>query len=76
MKGAIESLLYPGGRRSWENPELTSLNRLPPHATLARPRTLALDGEWDFRIVGRPEEAPRAAGLAGGWSTEIGRAHV
>ncbi|TML88038.1 MAG: DUF4981 domain-containing protein [Actinobacteria bacterium] len=69
MKSAVESLLFPGGRRSWENPELTSLNRLPPHATLARPRTLALDGEWEFRIVSRPEEAPHAAGLARGWTT-------
>jgi hypothetical protein len=32
----IESLLFLGGGRSWESPELTSLNRVPPHATLER----------------------------------------
>ena len=35
---ALASLLHPGGRRSWENPELTSLNRLPARATLGAPR--------------------------------------
>ena len=66
---ALDALLYPGGSRSWQNPELTSLNRLPPRATLERDPSLrrSLDGDWGFRLVGRPEEATRALGLARGW---------
>jgi beta-galactosidase len=58
---AVESLLFPGGRRSWENPELTSLGRLPPRAWLEREpsRRRSLTGRWDFRLVRRPEEALR-----------------
>ena len=65
----LESLLHPGGRRSWENPELTSLNRLPPRATLERAANLerSLDGDWEFRLVDRPDDATRALGLTGGW---------
>ena len=65
----LESLLHPGGRRSWENPELTSLNRLPPRATLERAAGLerSLDGDWEFRLVDRPDDATRALGLTGGW---------
>ncbi len=67
----LEALLHPGGSRSWENPELTSLNRLPPRATLERDPALrrGLGGDWQFRLVGRPEEAPHALGLARGWDT-------
>jgi beta-galactosidase len=63
VRSALEALLFPGGRRSWENPELTSLNRLPPRATLDRPADLTrvLDGRWDFRLVDRPELALRSA---------------
>ncbi len=65
----------PDGRpcfmRSWEMPQLTSLNKLPPHATLypfpnaeaalrlersTSPWFLSLDGTWDFQIKSRPEE--------------------
>ena len=68
---ALESLLHPGGGRSWENPELTSLNRLPPRATLQRTGSdeRSLDGDWEFRLVGRPEDAPGALGRARGWDT-------
>jgi beta-galactosidase len=68
---ALAALLHPGGSRSWENPELTSLNRLPPHATLERDgsRQRSLDGDWEFRLVGRPDDAPRAIGRARGWDT-------
>ncbi len=72
MSGAaLEALLFPGGSRSWENPELTSLNRLPPRATLERDPSLRrrLDGDWEFRLAARPEEAARALGLARGWDT-------
>jgi beta-galactosidase len=62
VRAGLQALLFPGGRRSWETPELTSLNRLPPSATLARPadRIRVLDGDWEFRLVGRPELAARA----------------
>jgi beta-galactosidase len=67
--GALESLLHPGGRRSWESPELTSLNRLPPRATLARPESSvrSLEGDWEFRLVARPDDAPGALARARGW---------
>ena len=57
---ALETLLHHGGGRSWESPELTSLNRVPASATLARDGALALDGTWDFALVARPEDAPSA----------------
>ena len=70
---ALETLLFAGGSRSWENPELTSLNRLPPRATLDRDPSLrrSLDGGWEFRLAGRPEGAARALGLARGWDTVL-----
>ena len=57
MSAALETLLYPGGLPSWEAPELTGLNRLPPRATLDRPERRSLAGEWDFRLAPRPEDA-------------------
>jgi beta-galactosidase len=51
-------------------PELASLNRLRPTATVRRPpaRVRRLDGRWQFRLVARPEDAERALGRARGWS--------
>jgi len=66
---ALDELLYLGGRPSWELPEVSSLHRLPPRATLARSAVRLLDGEWDFRLVDRPEEASRALGLRRGWDS-------
>ena len=60
-RGALESLLFPGGRPSWQTPELTSLNKLPPRATLEGRPQASLDGDWEFRLAGRPEEALRPA---------------
>ncbi len=66
-------LLQTGPLKSWQSPETLSLNRLPARATLypypsARaalagrreksPWWLSLDGEWDFRLVSRPEAVP------------------
>lgn len=50
-------------------PELASLNRLPPTATLARAaaRTRDLTGRWDFRLAARPEDAPKALAAVRGW---------
>ncbi len=68
---ALESLLRPGGQRSWETPELTSLNRLPPRATLEPPPVLtrSLDGPWEFRLAAAPDEAPAALMRTRGWDT-------
>jgi beta-galactosidase len=84
MPDGLDPLLFPGGRKSWESPELTSLNRLPPRATLVpfrspeRAATLdrrkspwfaPLDGEWEFRLADRPEQASRALRAARGWTS-------
>jgi beta-galactosidase len=50
---ALETLL---ADRAWEQPELTSLNRVPPSATLRRP-AISLAGEWDFALLPRPDAA-------------------
>jgi beta-galactosidase len=59
---ALESLLYAGGRPTWQLPELPSLNRLPPRAWLERDasRRRSLAGQWELTLVGRPEAALRA----------------
>ena len=68
---ALESLLHPGGQSSWEAPELTSLHRLAPRATLERPPALtrSLDGPWEFRLATAPDEAPAALTRTRGWDT-------
>jgi len=62
VRAALEALLFPGGRPSWESPELTSLQRLPPRATLERTEQRSLDGRWAFRLSPRPEDALGARG--------------
>ncbi len=66
---ALAGLLHQGGRPTWQLPELTGLNRLPPRATVRRgpARTVDLDGVWDFRLVPRPEDAPAALAGRTGW---------
>ena len=64
-------LLQIANINSWENPQLPSLNKLPPHATFypfptpeaalnftreQSPWFLSLNGLWDFQIKSRPEE--------------------
>ena len=68
-RSALESLLHVAGRRTWQLPELASLNRERPTATLARSRSRVqiLDGDWSFRLVDRPENAPGAVDRARGW---------
>jgi beta-galactosidase len=43
---------------------------LPPASTLrrARSRVRSLDGRWQFKLARRPEDAPRLANRARGWS--------
>jgi beta-galactosidase len=66
---SLESLLSIGACRTWELPELASLNRLAPTATLTRSasRVRDLDGRWEFRLAPRPEDAPRALSNTRGW---------
>ena len=67
-------MLHHGLIRAWENPELTSLNKLPPRATFTHfatakqaltrnpdksPWVLPLNGEWQFRVEPTPEDALR-----------------
>ncbi|MFO7635617.1 MAG: glycoside hydrolase family 2 TIM barrel-domain containing protein [Caldilinea sp.] len=76
-------LLHLGGLPTWEMPQLTSFNRLPPRATLIpfptakdahqksreeSPWITFLDGVWDFKIFGRPEQVTYAAVENGAWS--------
>src|SRR5215211_3217607 len=53
----LETLMFHGGGPAWEQPELTSLNRLAPRATLDGRHRVPLDGTWEFALVGRPEDA-------------------
>lgn len=76
-------LLFLAGQPSWKMPQLTGLNRLPPRATLYpfptaedalhKPREespwfLLLNGVWDFKIFGAPEQVTGAAVHQGTWS--------
>ncbi|MFO7633346.1 MAG: hypothetical protein R6W76_12440, partial [Caldilinea sp.] len=80
---AMLPLLHLGGLPTWEMPQLTSFNRLPPRATLIpfptakdahqksreeSPWITFLDGVWDFKIFGRPEQVTYAAVENGAWS--------
>jgi beta-galactosidase len=60
---ALETLLRHGGGHAWENPELTSLNRVPPGATLLRAGPVSLNGMWEFALAARPEEAAAVTGF-------------
>lgn len=66
-------LLQTGALKTWQNPETLSLNRLAARATLypfptaaaaranrreGSPWWRSLNGEWDFRLVARPEDVP------------------
>jgi beta-galactosidase len=77
-------LLQIANTNSWENPQLPSLNKLPPHATfypfptvdaalnLARdqsPWFLLLNGMWDFQIKSCPEEVTPSVLNSKKWST-------
>ena len=70
------------GQPSWEMPELTSLRKLAPRATLwpfatpesARSRlpetsslVRRLSGDWEFMLFDRPGDVTPAALAAGGW---------
>ncbi len=80
-KNILPLLLF-GGKRSWELPELTNINKLPPRATFYyynnekdaalgdRDRSYIkfLNGKWDFKIKKNPYEATERELTAGGWA--------
>jgi beta-galactosidase len=68
----FNTLLEIGGQKTWEMPQLTGLNKLPPHSShlpyptpedalennhVSSPWFLNLNGIWDFKIVSGPEKA-------------------
>jgi beta-galactosidase len=77
-------LLIISGTNSWENPQITGLNKLPPRATLypfptseaaltlkreQSPWFLSLNGTWEFLIKSRPEEVTEKAVQSQAWSS-------
>ena len=80
----ILPLLIISGVNSWENPQLTSLNKLPPRATLypfptpesaltlkreQSPWFFSLNGTWDFQIKSRPEEVTEETVQSQAWTS-------
>jgi len=75
-------MLFIAGEKSWEQPELTALNTLPPHAllipfsgalgafdaTAPSPWLQSLRGTWEFKLLPRPEAATEGELAAGGWA--------
>ncbi len=76
-------LLLISGAKTWEMPQLPSLNKLPARATLIpypsaenaltleRDKSswfMNLNGQWDFKIKSRPEHVTATALRAGEWS--------
>lgn len=76
-------LLMNGGVPAWKNPQLSSLNKLPPHAAYFPYSSAAeaagldwrssaevkiLNGTWDFHLFERPEEVTSQALKAAKWS--------
>lgn len=75
-------LLLVGQTKSWELPELTSINTLPPHALAvpfpadaapqadhtASPLYQSLSGTWEFKLLPRPEAATAQALAEDGWA--------
>lgn len=77
-------MLFIAGERTWEMPQLPSLNKLPPRALTVPFATLAdaltmdrarspwfqpLNGNWDFKILPQPEAVTEQAVHTGQWRT-------
>jgi beta-galactosidase len=80
----FDALLEIGGRKTWEMPHLTSINKLPPHATaipfpsplfaLSREREASpwfhsLNGFWDFKLAPRPGDVTDELISQPGWDS-------
>ncbi len=64
------SLLYVGGKPTWQMPELTEIHKLPAHATLHHDRAkLDLNGLWDFQIKPHPDQVTEAELAQTPWSS-------
>ncbi|MFZ9291248.1 MAG: glycoside hydrolase family 2 TIM barrel-domain containing protein [Ilumatobacteraceae bacterium] len=50
-----------GALRPWEDPAVTSLRRLPMHATIRRDDVISLDGEWRLAVHPHPDAVPESA---------------
>jgi beta-galactosidase len=76
-------LLFLAGAKTWEMPQLPSLNKLPARATLMpypsaaealkltpeqSPWFMSLNGQWDFKIQPHPEAVTESAIASGEWS--------
>src|ERR1041384_720738 len=84
MAGKVLPLLFLSNSKTWEMPELPSLNKLTAHASvtpfssssaaLDREREKSpwfqnLNGQWDFKIVRNPQLATDTAISTGEWSS-------
>src|SRR5258705_10552534 len=76
-------MLLIAGAKTWEMPQLTSMNKLPARARLLpypsasdaltferekSPWFLNLNGQWDFKVKPRPEAVTAEAVGAADWS--------
>lgn len=81
---SVLPLLYLGGEKTWEMPQLPALNTLPPRATLIPfpsandARTLDrtqspwfadLSGEWQFKLQAKPDDVTRDVVNSESWSS-------
>jgi len=84
LDSSVLPMLYLAGQKSWEMPQLPSLNKLPPRATLIpypsatdaltleREKSawfISLNGQWQFKIKRNPDEATWEAVRANDWSS-------
>src|SRR3954463_10459689 len=81
-EASVLPMLFVGGLKSWELPELTALNTLPAHALTipflaahaagddpARsPWFYSLSGTWEFKLLPRPEATTLEALADAGWA--------
>jgi len=82
MDSHVLPMLFIAGERTWEMPQLPSLNKLPPRALTvpfasleqalamnreASPWYQTLNGNWDFKILPQPEAATPQAIREGAW---------
>ena len=82
MGNKVLEMIIIGGKNSWEMPEVTNINKLPPRATFyyyknerdaattdrsKSPFIKFLNGKWDFKLKKNPVEATEEALRFGKW---------